>query len=138
MTLQKHKVEDTTRANNGKQPCKVPSGWEIAPGDAVDLRVCSEHAWQCDWLVFSDGFVYSTSIGGLPHIGNSARAACSFWPDTRAVTRPVQVTKLAEVALLFRMTKAFMHQRIVSMCCCVSASLYDAHESMPTTGIVWL
>jgi hypothetical protein len=36
MTLHSHKVDDRTLVKDGGKPVHVPSGWEIAPGDAHD------------------------------------------------------------------------------------------------------
>jgi hypothetical protein len=55
MTLHCHKVDDHTLVEDGQKPVHVPAGWEIAPGDADDIRVCGAHPWQSDRLVFVDG-----------------------------------------------------------------------------------
>jgi hypothetical protein len=45
------------------QPVIIPSGWQIAPGDAADVRVCITHPWQCRMLVFANGnAMYGTSF----------------------------------------------------------------------------
>jgi hypothetical protein len=61
MSLHSHKVDDGTYVGDGKKPVHVPSGWEIAPGDAHDIRVCGAHPWQSWYLVFSNGDVYGTA-----------------------------------------------------------------------------
>jgi hypothetical protein len=55
MTLHVLKVDDRTKVRNGKELVHVPAGWQIAPGDADDIRVCGAHPWQSDCLVFSNG-----------------------------------------------------------------------------------
>jgi hypothetical protein len=62
MTLHAHKVDDRTLVEDGKQPVHVPSGWEIAPGDVHDIRVCGAHPWQIKYLVFSNGDAYETAM----------------------------------------------------------------------------
>jgi hypothetical protein len=60
MTMQMHKIDDNTKVHDGLYiggPFKsqVPAGWQVAPGDADDLRACKNHPWQCSGLVFADG-----------------------------------------------------------------------------------
>ncbi len=55
MTLHVRKVDGRTVVGDGHKPVHVPSGWEIAPGDAHDIRVCGAHPWQSHALVFSNG-----------------------------------------------------------------------------------
>jgi hypothetical protein len=67
MTLHFHLVDsqDSMKARTGGQKeneKEVPRGWEIAPGDAYDLRVCREHRWQCpQGLVFENGDCFFTA-----------------------------------------------------------------------------
>jgi hypothetical protein len=62
MTLHCHKVDNRTLAEDGDKPVHVPSGFEIAPGDADDIRVCASHPWQSCYLIFSNGDVYGTPM----------------------------------------------------------------------------
>jgi hypothetical protein len=62
MSLHYHKVDDRTLVKDGDKPVHVPSGWEIAPGDAHDIRVCTAHPWQSCYLIFSNGDVYGTPM----------------------------------------------------------------------------
>jgi hypothetical protein len=63
MTLHTHKVDDDrTVVYDGDQPVHVPSGWEIAPGDADDIRVCAAHPWQSCFLIFSNGDTCGTAM----------------------------------------------------------------------------
>jgi hypothetical protein len=61
MTLHRHKVNDRTIVQDGEQPLPVPAGWQIADGNADDVRVCGSHAWQSGGLVFANGDAYGTS-----------------------------------------------------------------------------
>jgi hypothetical protein len=61
MSLHSHKVDDRTRVQDGNKPVHVPSGWEIAPGDARDIRVCGAHSWQIGFFAFSNGDMYGTA-----------------------------------------------------------------------------
>jgi hypothetical protein len=72
MTLHVHKVDDRTDVRDGHKPVRVPAGWEIAPGDAHDIRVCGAHPWQSYNLVFSNGDSYGTAMqadSGYPYVG---------------------------------------------------------------------
>ena len=70
MTLHVHKVDDSTLVEDGDEPVPVPAGWNIAPGDADDVRVCGAHPWQSYWLVFADTHPYGTAMcGNSSHIG---------------------------------------------------------------------
>jgi hypothetical protein len=73
MTLHFHKVDDRTRVYDGDKPSQVPAGWQIAVGDADDVRVCGAHPWQSHYLVFADGDVYGTAMCPTPsNIGKSS------------------------------------------------------------------
>jgi hypothetical protein len=88
MSLHSHKVDDCTRVEDGDKPVHVPSGWEIAPGDADDARVCAAHPWQSLFLVFSNGDSYGTAIAPDPFfIGatlNPSKDVNFFTPENRA------------------------------------------------------
>ena len=62
MTLHVHKVDDRTIVKDGKKPVQVPAGWDIAPGDADDLRVCGAHPWQSQWLLCADAYPCGTAM----------------------------------------------------------------------------
>ena len=38
------------------------AGWQIARGDADDVRVCAAHPWQSRYLVFANGDYYGTAM----------------------------------------------------------------------------
>jgi hypothetical protein len=69
------------------KPVHVPSGWEIAPGDAHDIHVCTAHPWQSWYLVFSNGVLYGTAMAPDPsHIGatlNPSKKFNFFTPENR-------------------------------------------------------
>jgi hypothetical protein len=62
MTLHCHKVDNRTLVQDGEKPVHVPSGWEIALGDADDIRVCGAHPLQSNCLVFANGDLYGTAM----------------------------------------------------------------------------
>jgi hypothetical protein len=66
MTLHACKVDDRTLVDDGGKPLPVPVGWDIAPGDADDARVCGAHPWQSYSLVFSNGDRYGTAMQPEP------------------------------------------------------------------------
>ncbi len=73
MTLHSHKVDDRTRVGDGDKPLQVPAGWEIAVGDADDIRVCAAHPWQSHCLVFANGDYYGTAMCNMPsYIGKNS------------------------------------------------------------------
>ena len=59
--------------------CKIVTfgaGWQIARGDADDVRVCGAHPWQSPWLVFADTRECGTAMRGDPSdIGTQTPAA---------------------------------------------------------------
>ncbi len=61
MTLHRRNVDDRTWVRDGQQPLPVPAGWQIAEGNADDIRVCAAHPWQSDYLVFANGDGYGTA-----------------------------------------------------------------------------
>jgi hypothetical protein len=74
MTLRLRKVDDCTVAHHSEF-CEVPSGWEIAPGDADDARVCRAHPWQSHWLVIADGRMIGTPL----HPDSQYHGICFSW-----------------------------------------------------------
>jgi hypothetical protein len=62
MTLHRHEVDGRNYVNDGSQPLHLPSGWQIAEGNADDVRVCGAHAWQSHGLVFANGDMYGTAV----------------------------------------------------------------------------
>jgi hypothetical protein len=58
-----HRVHDRTVVEDGNTPLKVPAGWQIADGNANDIRVCIAHPWQSECLVFANGDAYGTAAG---------------------------------------------------------------------------
>lgn len=69
MTLHKRKVNDDNIRpfiEAGEEPLEIPQGWNIAVGDADDVRVCGTHAWQSDFLVFRNGASYGTLANVQP------------------------------------------------------------------------
>jgi hypothetical protein len=51
----------------------VPAGWDIAPGDADDIRVCGAHRWQSSYLVFADTTACGTAMCPSPsYIGTQS------------------------------------------------------------------
>jgi hypothetical protein len=87
MSLHSHKVDDRTDVQDCDKPVHVPSGWEIAPHDADDIRVCGAHPWQSNWLVFANGNMYWTARHPNPiDIGatlNSSKNLNFFTPENR-------------------------------------------------------
>ncbi len=61
MTLHRRKVDDRIIVRDGTQPLPVPAGWQIAEGNADDIRVCAAHPWQSSYLVFANGDRYGTA-----------------------------------------------------------------------------
>jgi hypothetical protein len=60
--LHAHLIDNCSYVSDGHEPEKVPDGFEVAPGDKVDMEVCGAHAWQSSWLAFADGQVCGTAI----------------------------------------------------------------------------
>jgi hypothetical protein len=87
MSLHSHKVDDRTLVKDGLKPVHVPSGWEIAPGDAHDIRVCAAHPWQSEFLAFSNGDAYGTAMCLISSfVGatlNSSKNLNLFTPENR-------------------------------------------------------
>jgi hypothetical protein len=67
MTLHMRRVDDRTVVQDGRQPLHVPGeGWQIADGNADDIRVCGTHPWQSSSLVFANGTRYGTAMCNTP------------------------------------------------------------------------
>jgi hypothetical protein len=77
-TLHVHKVGDRKLAQDGTKPVHVPAGWDIAPGDADDVRVCGAHPWQSDCLVFADTYCCGTAMCGSSYYIGTQPPATEF------------------------------------------------------------
>ncbi len=85
MTLHCHTVDVGTLVEDGKKPLHVPTGWQIAAGDADDARVCGAHPWQSICLVFANGDAYGTSMCDPSYIGKCPQRSyikINFSPQT--------------------------------------------------------
>jgi hypothetical protein len=74
MTLHLRKFDDRTTANH-TDAREVPAGWEIAPGDADDVRACKAHPWQSHWLVTADDRMIGTPL----HPDSKVHGNCFSW-----------------------------------------------------------
>ncbi len=107
--------------------CKIVTfgaGWQIAGGDADDVRVCAAHPWQSDYLVFANGDIYGTAMCSSPsYIGACARRAAAataknmkFSPHARQQGENTQAA-----AVLDRMRKGRYQLIVVLKFCCGGA-----------------
>ncbi len=78
MTLHCHKVDDSTLIKDGQKPVHVPVGWQIAAGDADDIRVCGAHPWQSYALIFTNGDRYNTAMADPSDRGTCAQAVLNI------------------------------------------------------------
>ena len=93
------------------------AGWQIAGGDAADVRVCGAHPWQSNYLVFADGTSCGTAINGNGLIGACARPAknMKFSPHAR------QQGKKGPAASLHMMRKGRDQIIVLVTFCCGGA-----------------
>ncbi len=107
--------------------CKIVTfgaGWQIAGGDADDVRVCAAHPWQSWYLVFANGDAYGTAMClDLSSRGACARRAAAataknmkFSPHARQ-----QGKNWAASAVLHRMRKGRDHILVILKFCCGGA-----------------
>jgi hypothetical protein len=61
MTLHRRAVDVNGWLDDGEEPLPLPAGWQIAEGNADDIRVCNAHPWHSHALVFANGDRYGTS-----------------------------------------------------------------------------
>ena len=90
--------------------CKIVTfgaGWQIAGGDADDVRVCAAHPWQSYNLVFANGDYYGTAMCNQPsHTGACARrAAAATAKNMKFSPHARQQGKMRAAASLHRMRK---------------------------------
>ena len=106
--------------------CKIVTfgaGWQIAGGDADDVRVCAAHHWQTHWLVFANGDVYGTAICNYTsHIGACARrAAAATAKNMKFSPHARQQGKNGTAANLHRMRKGRDQMLVMLKFCCGGA-----------------
>ena len=90
--------------------CKIVTfgaGWQIAGGDADDVRVCGAHPWQSHYLVFANGHRYGTAMCEYTsYIGACARrAAAATAKNMKFSPHARQQGKKGAAAFLNRMRK---------------------------------
>ena len=106
--------------------CKIVTfgaGWQIAGGDADDVRVCAAHPWQSFYLVFANGDRYGTAMCGNPsHIGACARrAAAATAKNMKFSPHARQQGKNGAAAILHRMRKGRDQFIVILKFCCGGA-----------------
>ncbi len=106
--------------------CKIVTfgaGWQIAGGDADDVRVCAAHPWQSDYLVFANGDMYGTAMCCYPlRIGACARrAAAATAKNMKFSPHARQQGKMGAAAVLHRMRKGRDHVIVMLKFCCGGA-----------------
>jgi hypothetical protein len=77
MTLRRNKIDDPFMAVYDPKKCikpflPVPAGWQIANGNADDVRVCGANFWQINYLVMANGDMYGTAprnTSNLTYVG---------------------------------------------------------------------
>jgi len=87
MTLHMRRVDDDTMVEDDG-PLHVPAGWQIADGDADDIRVCGAHPWQSLWLMFANGDVYWTGLSAC--MGAFDKAGNKFQGNPRVLVQDGQ------------------------------------------------
>ena len=101
------------------------AGWQIADGDADDVRVCGAHPWQSFCLIFANGDFYGTAMCNYPsQIGACVRRAAAataknmkFSPHARQQGKNTQ----AAAVLLNRMRKGRDQLILILKFCCGGA-----------------
>ena len=106
--------------------CKIVTfgaGWQIADGDADDVRVCGAHPWQSNFLVFANGDCYGTAMcHSSSHIGACARrAAAATAKNMKFSPHARQQGKNGAVAILHRMRKGREQLVLILKFCCGGA-----------------
>ena len=105
--------------------CKIVTfgaGWQIAGGDADDVRVCAAHPWQSYYLVFANGDSYGTAMCNPSYIGACARrAAAATAKNMKFSPHARQQGKNTAAAGLHRMRKGRDQIIIMLKFCCGGA-----------------
>ncbi len=97
------------------------AGWQIAGGDADDVRVCAAHPWQSQFLVFANGDYYGTALGSC-YIGACARrAAAATAKNMKFLPHARQQGKKGAAAILYRMRKGREQMVVMLKFCCGGA-----------------
>ncbi len=72
-----HDVDGQTEIQDGCAPVGIDAGFEVAPGDASDVKVANANAWGSWGLMFSDGaFAYSALVP-IPSCKGTASYFCN-------------------------------------------------------------
>ena len=106
--------------------CKIVTfgaGWQIAGGDADDVRVCGAHPWQIQWLLFANGDMYGTAMCYNPSSRGACarRAAAATAKDMKFSPHARQQGKKGAAASLYRMRKGRDQLKVILKFCCGGA-----------------
>ena len=105
--------------------CKIVTfgaGWQIAGGDADDVRVCGAHPWQSYYLVFANGDCYGTAMCNYAsHIGACARRAAAATAKNMKFSPHARQQGKKGAAILHRMRKGRDQLEIIVKFCCGGA-----------------
>ena len=104
--------------------CKIVTfgaGWQIAGGDADDVRVCAAHPWQSYGLVFANGDAYGTASSSHSIGACARRAAAATAKNMKFSPHARQQGKKWAAAVLYRMRKGRDHVVVIKKFCCGGA-----------------
>ncbi len=106
--------------------CKIVTfgaGWQIAGGDADDVRVCAAHPWQSYHLIFANGDFCGTAMFGDPsYTGACARrAAAATAKNMKFSPHARQQGKKGGAAILYRKRKGRDQLKVILKFCCGGA-----------------
>ena len=104
--------------------CKIVTfgaGWQIAGGDADDVRVCGAHPWQSQFLVFANGDYYGTALHSSSIGACARRAAAATAKNMKFSPHARQQGKNTAAAVLHRMRKGRDQLKVILKFCCGGA-----------------
>ncbi len=104
--------------------CKIVTfgaGWQIARGDADDVRVCGAHPWQSYFLVFANGDPYGTALNSSHRGACARRAAAATAKNMKFSPHARQQGKNGAAAILHRMRKGRDQDKVMLKFCCGGA-----------------
>ena len=72
------------------EPVDIDAGFEVAPGDEIDVQVVNEHGWQSGGMAFSDGGFAWTALDIAKEIEMAKKPAyvcyCHDWKAVKGIT----------------------------------------------------
>ncbi len=100
-TLNNHEVISDVLVNSPKTYQHLPNSFQVAPGEPIDIYICSNFNWQSNSLVFSDGTRCGTALNKYTRLEKKGKNLINIYFNEDEQT--LYSTKYETMDILLRM-----------------------------------